>query len=107
MISWTMAVAGFSNPEIMAPIRVLEGKLTISNNSGWMYTFKLAAAPNHLVIRGGSEIYTFLLEAETYPPKKMQFTAKQLMAGYKGQGRLILNIHPGTGSLTMSFQPGP
>jgi len=103
---WTMAVAGFSNPEIMAPIRVIEGKLTISNNSGWMYTFKLAAAPNHLVIRGGSEVYTFLLEAESYAPKKMQFTAKQLMEATK-ERPLILNIIQEPPTLTMSFQPGP
>jgi hypothetical protein len=103
---WTMAVAGFSNPEIMAPIKLLEGKLTISNNSGWMYTFKLSAAPNHLVIRGGSEVYTFLLEAETYAPKKMQFTANQLMAATQ-EKPLVLNILQDQPTLTMSFQPGP
>jgi len=103
---WIMCVIGFSNPEIMAPIMVTEAKLTVSNNSGWMYTFRLAAAPNHLLIRGGSEIYTFLIEKEGYPPKKMQFTAKQLMATTQSSP-LIVNIIQESQLLTLSLQPGP
>jgi len=104
---WAVCVIGFSNPEIMAPIQLTEAKLTISNNSGWMYTFKLAAALNHLVIRGGSEMYSFLLEKEGYPSKKMQFTASQLMAATENNP-LHLNILQDPGQVyTLSLQPGP
>jgi len=104
---WAICVIGFSNPAIMAPVQITEAKLTISNNSGWMYTFKLAAAPNHLVIRGGSENYTFLLEKEGYPSKKMQFTASQLMAATE-KNPLYLNILQDAGQVyTLSLQPGP
>jgi hypothetical protein len=103
---WVVAIAGFSNPEIMAPIKLLSGKLTVSNNAGWTYTFKIATEPNHLVIRGGSENYSFLLEAESYTPKKFMFSAAQL-AGTSKEKPLVLNIlqDPVTG--VMSFQPGP
>jgi len=104
---WAACVIGFSNPEIMAPIQLTEAKLTIMNNNGWMYTFKLAAAPNHLVIRGGSEIYSFLIEKEGYSSKKMQFSANQLMAATENNP-LYLNILQDTGKVyTLSLQPGP
>lgn len=103
---WTMCVIGFDNPMIMAPIQITEAKLTISNNNGWMYTFRLAAAPNHLVIRGGSEIYTFLLEKDGYPSKKMQFTSGQLLAATE-KNPLVLNINPENQVYTLSLQPGP
>lgn len=103
---WAVAVAGFSNPEIMAPIRIIEGKLTVSNNNGWTYSYKLAAAPNHIIIRGGSENYTLMLEAESYAPKKFQFTAAQLLAATQDKP-LYLNILQEQVTGVMSFQPGP
>ena len=104
---WTMCVIGFDNPMIMAPIQITTAKLTISNNNGWIYSFKLIAAVNHLVIRGGSENYTFLLEKEGYPSQKMQFTAKQLLETTK-ENPLILRIPPGTDpTQVFSVQPGP
>jgi hypothetical protein len=103
---WTMCVIGFSNPQIMAPVQITEAKLTISNNNGWMYAFKLAAAPNHLVIRGGSENYTFLLEKDGYPSQKMQFTSGQLLAATE-KNPLVLNINAESQVYTLSLQPGP
>jgi len=104
---WTMCVIGFDNPMIMAPIQIATAKLTISNNNGWIYSFNLIAAANHLVIRGGSENYTFLLEKEGYPSQKMQFTAKQLLETTK-ENPLILRIPAGSDQTKILFlQPGP
>jgi hypothetical protein len=104
---WTMCTIGFDNPMIMAPIQITTAKLTISNNNGWLYSFNLIAAVNHLVIRGGSENYTFLLEKEGYPSQKMQFTAKQLTEATK-ENPLILKIPAGTGATKVLYlQPGP
>jgi hypothetical protein len=88
---WTECILGYDNPMIMATIQITNAKLTISNNTGWIYSFKLTAAVNHLVIRGGSEKYTFQLEKEGYPAQKMEFTSVQLLAATK-ENPLILKI---------------
>jgi hypothetical protein len=102
---YTMCI--LDNPLIMAPTQITTARLTISNNMGWIYSFNLAASINHLVIRGGSVNYTFLLEKEGYTPQKMQFTANQLMAATK-DNPLVLKIPWGTPQYqVMAFQPGP
>jgi len=95
------------NPLIMAPIQMTTAKLTISNNNGWIYSFNLVAAVNHLIIRGGSENYTFLLEKEGYASQKLQFTGNQLLEAKK-ENPLVLRIPVGTATTQILFlQPGP
>jgi hypothetical protein len=95
------------NPLLMAPIVMTNAKLTISNNNGWMFSFNLTAGINHLIIRGGSENYTFLIEKEGYASQKLQFTSTQLLAAKK-ENPLILKIAAGTTTTQIFFlQPGP
>jgi hypothetical protein len=101
---WTMCI--LDNPLIMAPTQITTAKLTVSIPEGWHYTFKLEAAVNHLVIRGGSDVYIFVLEKEGYPSQKMQFTAKELLSTTK-ESPLILKIPWGTQYRTLVLQPGP
>ena len=78
------AICILDNPMIMAPTQMTQANLTVyANNCGWHYTFKLEAAVNRLVIRAGSETYTFMLEKEGYLPQKMQFSDKNLLATSK------------------------
>jgi len=88
---WTECILGYDNPMIMAPIQITNAKLTISDNNGWIFSFNLTPAVNHLVIRGGSEKYTFLLEKEGYTSQKLEFTNAQLAAATK-ENPLILKI---------------
>jgi hypothetical protein len=86
------AICILDNPMIMAPTQMTQANLTVyANNCGWHYTFKLEAAVNRLVIRAGSETYTFMLEKEGYLPQKMQFSAKNLLATSK-EYPLVLKI---------------
>jgi hypothetical protein len=91
----------------LAPTQMATAKLTISNNAGWVYSFNLLAASNHLIIRGGATNYTFLLEKEGYPAQKLQFTAQQLLAATK-EKPLVLKIPVGSTVTKILFiQPGP
>jgi len=82
-------------------------KLTVYANNGWHYTFRLEASLNHLVIRGGSETYYFLLEKEGYLPQKIRFTAAQLRASTR-ENPLILKIPWDSNQWkTLVLQPGP
>lgn len=91
----------------LAPTQMTTAKLTISNNNGWIYSFSLAAAINHLIIRGGATNYTFLLEKEGYASQKLQFTAQQLLAATK-ENPLVLKITVGpTVTKILFIQPGP
>lgn len=74
------AVCILDNPLSMAPTQLTTAKLTVYSENGWHYTFNLEASTNHLIIRGGSSIYYFLLEKEGYKPLKIQFTVRELMA---------------------------
>lgn len=95
------------NPLVMAPVQMTNAKLTISNNNGWIYSFNLAASINHLVIRGGTENYSFLLEKEGYSPQKLQFTGQQLVGATK-ENPLVLKFPAGTIQPQIFFiQPGP
>ena len=75
----------------MAPTQMTQAKLTIFANNGWQYSFKLEAAVNQIVIRGGAEVYYFVLEKEGFISQKMEFTARQLMTTTK-EYPLVLKI---------------
>jgi hypothetical protein len=100
------AVCFLDNPLIMAPIQFTSAKLTVSASNGWHYAFKLEPVVNHLVIRGGSETYYFVLEKEGYLPQVMQFQAKDLMATTR-ENPLVLKIPWGEQFKMLVLQPGP
>jgi hypothetical protein len=102
---WTICI--LDCPVCMRPTEITNAKLTVFANNGWHYTFKLEAAVNHLVIRGGSDIYYFLLEKEGYLPQKLQFTSKQLIETTK-ENPLVLKIPWDSNQWkTLVLQPGP
>ena len=101
---WTMCI--LDNPLSMAPTQITTAKLTTSAPNGWHYTFALEAAVNHLIIRGGSDIYYFLLEKEGYPSQNIQFTARELLSTTK-ESPLLLKIPWGTQIRTLILQPAP
>ena len=101
---WTMCI--LDNPLLMAPTQITTAKLTVSIPNGWHYTFALEAAVNHLVIRGGSDVYNFVWEKEGYAAQKMQFTAKDLLSTTK-DNPLILKIPWGQQNKSLVLQPGP
>ena len=102
---WTYCI--LDCPMCMRPTLLTTAKLTIFAANGWKYTFKLEAAFNHLLIRGGSEVYYFLLEKEGYMPQRLQFTARELLAATE-QNPLILKIPWDSNQWqTMVLQPGP
>jgi len=101
---WT--VCYLDNPIIMPPVVPTTAKLTIHAVNGWHYTFRLEAKINHLIIRGGSEIYTFLLEKEGFLPQKMQFYARELLATSK-ENPLVLKIPVEAQYKVITLQPGP
>jgi hypothetical protein len=98
---------GPENPLSAAPIVMTEAKVTVSNNNGWSYTFSLSGNVNHLVIRGGSEKYTFTVEKSGYTTQKLVFTSAQLVAATKEHPLAIRIASVSTAPQTMSFQPGP
>lgn len=101
---WTMCI--LDNPLSMAPTQLTSAKLTVSVPNGWHYTYALEAAVNHLIIRGGSDVYHFELEKEGYPSQKMQFTANELIATTK-ENPLVLKIPWETQFKVLVLQPGP
>jgi hypothetical protein len=102
---WTICI--LDCPMCMSPTQLTTAKLTVYANNGWHYTFKLEPAINHLIIRGGSDIYYFLLEKEGYLPQKLQFTAAQLRATTK-ENPLVLKIPWDSNQWkTLILQPGP
>jgi len=102
---WTICI--LDCPVCMRPTEMTTAKLTVYANNGWHYTFRLEASLNHLVIRGGSETYYFLLEKEGYLPQKIRFTAAQLRASTR-ENPLILKIPWDSNQWkTLVLQPGP
>jgi hypothetical protein len=103
---WGGAV--IDNPMIMAPFPLwTEAKLTITAKDGWHYTFNLIAGINQITIRGGSDIYMFVLEKEGFLPQKFQFTANQLLERTK-ESPLYLKIPwDAVAYNTFVLQPGP
>lgn len=86
--------------------QLTQAKLTVYADNNWHYSFKLEAALNHIIIRGGSAIYTFILEKEGFLPQKLQFTARQLMSTTK-DNPLVLKIPGVSHYKVLVLQPGP
>ncbi len=103
---WTGAV--IDNPMIMAPFpQFTEARLTVYARDGWHYTFKMFAGLNNLTIRGGSEVYTFVLEKEGFQPIKAEYKASVLIAATK-ENPLYLRIPWDSQTYkTITLQPGP
>ena len=102
---WTVCI--LDCPMCMSPTLLTTAKLTVYAGNGWQYTFKLEAAVNHLIIRGGSDIYYFLLEKEGYQSMTMRFTARELIATSK-ENPLVLKIPWDSNQWkTLELQPGP
>jgi hypothetical protein len=101
---WTVCI--LDNPLIMAPTQFTTAKLTVYSPDGWHFTFALGVAVNHLVIRGGAEIYTFVLEKEGYPSQTMQIAAKDLISTTP-ENPLVLKIPWDSLLRTLILQPGP
>ena len=101
---WTICM--LDNPLIEAPTQITTAKLTVYALNGWHYTFRLEAAVNNLVIRGGYDIYYFVLEKEGYQTQQMQFSARALMATSK-ENPLVLKIPWGPQGSVLVLQPGP
>jgi hypothetical protein len=100
------AICILDNPLIEAPTQITTAKLTVYAPNGWHYSFMLEATINNLVIRGGSDIYYFVLEKEGYVTQKMQFSARELMATSK-ENPLVLKIPWGPQGRVLVLQPGP
>ncbi len=95
------------NPEIMAPTRPTEARLTVYDEKGWHYTFRLRARVNHLVIRGGSDVYKFIVEKKGFETQKLEVTARELEATTPREP-LVLTIPYGGGEYKkLVLQPGP
>ena len=100
---WVICI--IDNPLSMAPgLQLTTAKLTVHADHIWQHTFELAAARNHLIIRGGSQIYYFLIEKEGYIPQMIQVTVRELMAT-STEYPLILKIpwDSTTSNLTMGL----
>ncbi len=100
------AICYLDNPLIMAPTQITDARLTVYSADGWYYSFDLKPEINHLIIRGGSDIYTFVLEKEGYASQTYQFTAAELMNATK-ENPLGLKIPWGPQYNVLELQPGP
>jgi hypothetical protein len=101
---WTVCI--LDNSIIMPPVVFTSANLTVYSPDGWKYTFKLEPTVNQIIIRGGSEFYTFVIEKEGYSPQKIIVTAKELLAATK-ENPYILRIPVETTLKTIIIQPGP
>ena len=100
------AICYLDNPLIMAPTQITDAKLTVYSNDGWYYSFNLKPEVNHLIIRGGSDFYTFVLEKEGYTSQTFQFSARELLNATK-ENPLGLKIPWGPQGNVLELQPGP
>jgi hypothetical protein len=105
---YTYCVLSVDSTQTTSPVVMTNAKVTISDNKGWSYSFALINSINHLVIRGGSDIYTFMVAKEGYTTRILTFTSKQLVAATK-ENPLVLKIPTVSVTTTqvMYFQPGP
>jgi hypothetical protein len=101
---WT--VCFLDNPLIMAPTQFTSAKLTIHANDGWYHSFNLEPTLNHLIIRGSSEFYTFVLEKDGFITQTLQFSAGELIGAIK-ENPLFLKIPWGSQFKVLVLQPGP
>lgn len=101
---WVVAV--LDNPLIMAPTQMTNARLTVGTPSGWKFTFNLTPSINHLIIRGGSEKYYFVLEKDGYQGQKFEFTGAQIIAT-TNENPISLKIPQTLLLKTFVLQPGP
>lgn len=101
---WT--VCYLDNPTDDQPVVPTTARLTVYAANGWHYTFKLQATVNHIIVRGGSDVYIFVLEKEGYQAQKLKFTEGQLRATTK-ENPLVLTIPSGSQYYRIALQPGP
>ena len=100
------AICYLDNPLIMAPTQITDARLTVYSNDGWSYSFDLKPEVNHLIIRGGSDFYTFVLEKDGYVTQTFQFSAGELINATK-ENPLGLKIPWGQQYNVLELQPGP
>jgi hypothetical protein len=100
------AICFLDNPLIMAPTQITDARLTVYSADGWYYSFDLKPEINHLIIRGGSDLYTFVVEKEGYVSQTYQFTAAQLINATK-ENPLGLKIPWGPQYSVLELQPDP
>lgn len=103
---WVMCVLDPGNPMIMAPIQITSARLTVWAPDGWHYSFRLEPQVNHLIIRGGYDTYTFVVEKEGFLPLRLKFTARVLAATTR-DNPLIIAIDWYSQMKKMVLQPGP
>jgi hypothetical protein len=94
------------NPLIMAPTQFTSAKLTVYANDGWSYSFELQPQVNHLIIRGGSDFYKFILEKDGFTTQTLQYSAWELKNTSK-ENPLVLKIPWGIQYNVLELQPGP
>jgi hypothetical protein len=100
------AICYLDNPLVMAPAQITDAKVTIYSADGWSFPFYLKAEVNHLIIRGGSDYYTFVIEKEGYASQTYQFSAWELQNATK-ESPLGLKIPWGPQYNVLEIQPGP
>jgi hypothetical protein len=100
------AICYLDNPLIMAPTQITDAKLTVYSADGWTFTFYLKAEVNHLIIRGGSDYYTFVVEKDGYASQTYQFSPWELKNATK-ESPLGLKIPWGPQYKVLEIQPGP
>ncbi|MCU0459173.1 MAG: DNRLRE domain-containing protein [Bacteroidales bacterium] len=96
------------NPLSMSAVQPpVSADLTVFAGNVWRYKFRLGPSVNHLVIRGGFEYYTFLLEKEGYVSQTFRVKASELKATTK-ENPLKLKIPWDSGQWkVLVLQPGP
>jgi hypothetical protein len=103
---WTICVLDPGNPMIMAPVQVTTARLTVHDGTGWHYSYKLEASVNHVVIRGGAEMYTFIIEKEGFQPARFRYSARELMSSTR-ENPVILRLPWDYRYRKLVLQPGP
>ena len=102
------ALCVIDNPLSMAPTPLpVTAKLTVFAGNNWRYRFSLEAAVNHLIIRGGYEYYTFLLEKEGYKPQRFTVKARELMATTRTSPLILKIPYDSWEWKVLVLQPGP
>lgn len=92
------------NPMIMAPVLLTEAVLEVYHPDGWNHTFKLEPQVNKVVIRGGAASYIFIVKVEGFEPKKMEVSARELLATSPEQPMIV---RVGPAMIVLKLQPGP
>lgn len=88
-------------------IQMTGAKLTVYDNTGWHYSFRLEPVVNRIVVRGGSSYYTLLAEKEGYMPVRIQVPAGRLLETTRENPFIIRFPNNPANLFSMVFQPGP